>query len=241
MPGRLWTPEEYRELRAAYVRDSPMATIAIAKYLQRSVKSVQMHAFQLGLERNIGRKRPDPRLAPGDIVGRYRVISILHWEPAKERGYVYLCENTSCGCKSEFLDSTGYRMTGVKPRCRCAIVIRNPGKNYIRWQWDYKGKTVSVNEHQIVMEGLLGRPLLPGENVHHKNGIRNDNQPHNLELWSVTQPPGQRVEDRTAWAIEWLRTYAPEVLAEEKKLGFLQVTTAAPAAAITGWSCRCAR
>jgi hypothetical protein len=119
-------------------------------------------------------------------------------------------------------------MTGIKPRCRCAIVIRNPGRGYVRWQWDYNGKTVSVNEHQIVMEGVLGRPLLPGENVHHKNGVRNDNRPENLELWSVRQPPGQRVEDKTVWAIEWLRIYAPEALMEEVKLGYLQGTTGGP-------------
>lgn len=68
-------------------------------------------------------------------------------------------------------------------------------------------------EHQVVMERKLGRPLLEGENVHHVNGIRHDNRPENLELWSVKQPRGQRVDEKTEWAIEWLRTYRPEVLA----------------------------
>jgi len=52
-----------------------------------------------------------------------------------------------------------------------------------------------VAEHRLVMEQVLGRYLLPGENVHHKNGIRNDNGPENLELWTRPQPYGQRATD----------------------------------------------
>lgn len=68
-------------------------------------------------------------------------------------------------------------------------------------------------QHRFVMEEILGRALLDTETVHHKNGVRSDNRPENLELWSICQPPGQRIEDKTAWAVEWLRQYAPELLA----------------------------
>lgn len=33
------------------------------------------------------------------------------------------------------------------------------------------------------MEQKLGRKLVRGESVHHKNGVRADNRPENLELW----------------------------------------------------------
>ena len=64
-------------------------------------------------------------------------------------------------------------------------------------------------EHRHVLELRLGRKLLPNENVHHVNGLRDDNRLENLELWVKSQCKGQRVADKLAWAKEILRIYGP--------------------------------
>jgi HNH endonuclease len=69
-------------------------------------------------------------------------------------------------------------------------------------------KSKYVFEHILVVEDLLGRYLTADETVHHRNGVRDDNRPQNLELWVKAQPSGIRVDDAIDWAWEILARYA---------------------------------
>ena len=103
-----------------------------------------------------------------------------------------------------------------------------------------------IREHRWVMEQRLGRSLLPHEEVHHRNGHRYDNdrcpscpatatppevrddrlhcarcgwestQEPNLELWTTSQPRGQRVEDKIEWAVGCLAQYGFTVNTTER-------------------------
>lgn len=104
--------------------------------------------------------------------------------------------NKSCAAKSHGAGESHHNWGGGRSKHSATgyMTVRVDGK--------------VVREHRRVMEQHLGRPLFAHENVHHKNGIRDDNRLANLELWSKSQPPGQRVEEKLKWARDFIAQYA---------------------------------
>lgn len=65
-------------------------------------------------------------------------------------------------------------------------------------------------EHAAIVESIIGRQLRKGETVHHRNGVKDDNRIHNLELWASSHRSGQRVSDLVNYALEILEIYGED-------------------------------
>lgn len=69
-------------------------------------------------------------------------------------------------------------------------------------------------EHRVVISDILGRPLLPSEEVHHRSGVRTENRPDQLVLMSTSHPAGAGLRD----TLDWCRRFIVENEAVAEKL-----------------------
>ena len=153
----------------------------------------------------------------GKRIGKLTVISYLGKLPEEnQKGYYWLCQ-CECGNKRNY--TTAAIMGGQYKSCGC---MQEGHPNYIhKNSKDASGyiqvycpehprshkKGNKVPEHILVMEQVIGRYITKEETVHHKNGIRDDNRPENLELWASRHPKGQRISDLLAWAKQIIKDY----------------------------------
>jgi hypothetical protein len=116
----------------------------------------------------------------------------------------------------------GHRVRYCSTACYMAVrwgdkparIVSAMGYVFVKAPLSYANGGRRIQEHRLVMEQLLGRRLVPGETVHHKNGDRADNRPDNLELWTRAQPAGHHdryAAELVAARIEIARLTTPRI------------------------------
>ena len=91
----------------------------------------------------------------------------------QQKGRVARNKITTCSreCRSEAMKGE------ANPRWKGGTYLDPFGYRHIQTPTGYR------LEHRMVMEQMIGRPLLPAEVVHHRNEQRADNRPENLQLF----------------------------------------------------------
>jgi hypothetical protein len=119
-------------------------------------------------------------------------------------------KTSSCGDRSK------HRSGENNPVWKGGRIINSSGYAMVRFPSHPNAhKQGYVAEHVLVMANHLGRPIKKHETVHHKNGIRTDNDLGNLELWTSRHPAGQRVSDMIEFCREYLAEYESEMKLKE--------------------------
>lgn len=117
--------------------------------------------------------------------------------------------NRCQGCSNKNMAGAGnHNYIGKKKTVQGYVVLSDSESKTHPNAWEC-GE--GIYEHIKVMSDFLGRPLIESEEVHHLNGIRNDNKIGNLELWTRSHPTGIRVEDMYEWAVGIVEQYREDV------------------------------
>jgi hypothetical protein len=201
-----------------------MSNVEISRHFDVTPQTIYYKMKSFGIK-----SRPRGGNLSGQIFGRWTIIKRAGKN--KRGSTLWLCH---CACGNEGYVITSALKNGSSKSCGCLKSdsarmrsgIAHPSyKNGRTYKEGYiiildrthpnANKYGKVSEHVMVMSKYLGRAIIPGETVHHKNGIRDDNRIENLELWGGKHPPGTKVSDMVDFCVEYLKQYAPHKLEKE--------------------------
>ena len=159
--------------------------------------------------------------APSSVTSRLRCI--VKCDCGNEADYsvqaIKSKKVTECGCEREQILPTTLDIVDGK-------LVTSANKNFNKSGYvtysinkgEYNGKVFHgpYSEHKLIYEMYHGVTLTSNQNIHHKNGVRDDNHIDNLELWDTSQPAGQRVLDKLSYYFELVKSHSVNPLYKEE-------------------------
>lgn len=103
------------------------------------------------------------------------------------------CCSRTCGGKNRLLPARGQDGSNT-PNWKGGRTYHSKGYVYAKAPDHPRAWNGYVLEHILVAEAKLGRYLEEGETVHHKNEIKDDNSPDNIEVYAT---PGEHTSIHT--------------------------------------------
>lgn len=98
------------------------------------------------------------------------------------REHTFCCRECARGYLSEKMTRMNAELNPTRMRDETRRKISAKMKAMTTPKADTYKKTLGRHTHRIVAESKIGRPLRPGEVVHHIDGDKHNNDPENLEI-----------------------------------------------------------
>lgn len=160
--------------------------------LHKKLEESQDHGGRIGQRKWDSSIPTMVRSLKGDTLGLHRCVKSLY-KGEKETVRVTLKSGKSVVVTLDHEIYTGFDTTCEAGKLEVGQTVLSNGTwtdkdGYVR-VGGLKGKhhrwtTGGVYEHILVAEKMLGRPITASEHVHHRNRIKHDNRPENLEVLS---------------------------------------------------------